>query len=100
MHHFCCESVGPLSYYPTLLPLHCITQYTVGVDCDVLDTIEGGYIEYSQGTVYQSVATYNCHSGHLLNVVESDTRTCASDGTWNGSAPTCSSELNLVFVIP
>ena len=68
------------------------------MDCDVLDTIENGYIEYSDGTVYQSVATYNCHSGHLLTVTVSATRHCGSIGTWNGTAPTCNSESKLDYI--
>ena len=64
----------------------------LGVDCDVLDTIENGYIEYSEGTVYQSVATYNCHNGHALTMSGDEMRTCGSDGMWNGTAPTCASE--------
>ena len=64
----------------------------LGVDCDVLDTIENGYIEYSDGTVYQSVATYNCHNGHNLAMTGDEMRTCGSDGMWNGTAPTCNSE--------
>ena len=64
----------------------------IGVDCDVLDTIENGYIEYSDGTVYQSVATYNCHNGHDLSMSGDEMRTCRSDGMWSGTAPTCNSE--------
>ena len=64
----------------------------LGVDCDVLDTIENGYIEYSDGTVYQSVATYNCHNGHSLTMSGDEMRTCGSDGLWNGTAPMCDSE--------
>ena len=62
------------------------------MDCDVLDTIENGYIEYSDGTVYQSVATYNCHNGHNLAMSGDEMRTCGSDGMWNGTAPMCDSE--------
>ena len=69
--------------------------HTTVVDCDVLDTIENGYIEYSDGTVYQSVATYNCHIGYQLTVIESVTRTCRSNGMWNGIAPICNSESKL-----
>ena len=68
------------------------------MDCDVLDTIENGYIEYSDGTVYQSVATYSCHSGHLLTVTVSATRHCGSNGIWNGTAPTCNSESKLDYI--
>ena len=60
--------------------------------CDVLGTIENGYIEYSNGTVYQSVVTYNCHNGHNLTMTGDEMRTCESDGRWNGTAPTCNSE--------
>ena len=68
------------------------------MDCDVLDTIENGYIEYSDGTVYQSVATYNCHIGHNLTMSGDEMRTCGSDGMWNGTAPTCNSEFCLLHL--
>ena len=68
------------------------------MDCDVLDTIENGYIEYSDGTVYQSVATYNCHSGHLLTATVSIARNCGSNGMWDGAAPTCNSESKLYYI--
>ena len=58
----------------------------------MVDTIENGYIEYSDGTVYQSVATYNCHNGHNLTMTGDEMRTCGSDGMWNGTAPMCDSE--------
>ena len=59
----------------------------------MLDTIENGYIEYSDGTVYQSVATYNCHNGHELTITGNEMRTCGSDGSWNGTAPECNSKM-------
>ena len=67
------------------------------MDCDVLDTIENGYIEYSEGTVYQSVATYNCHNGHNLTMTGDEMRNCGSDGRWNGTAPTCNSKSKLIY---
>ena len=72
--------------------IHLIIHTILGLDCDVLDTIENGYIEYSDGTVYQSVATYNCHIGHNLAMSGNEMRTCESDGMWDGTAPTCNSE--------
>ena len=68
------------------------------MDCDVLDAIENGYIEYSDGTVYQSVATYNCHNGYQLTVIESVTKTCGSNGMWNGIAPICNSESKIYYI--
>ena len=73
-------------------------MHNLGVDCDVLDTIENGYIEYSDGTVYLSVATYNCHIGHELTMSGDEMRTCGSDGNWNGTAPTCNSEYLPIFI--
>ena len=73
--------------------------HTAVVDCDVLDTIENGYIEYSDGTVYQSVATYNCHIGHELTLPGNAMRTCESNGVWNGTAPTCNSEFCLLYLL-
>ena len=67
------------------------------MDCDVLDTVENGYIEYSDGTVYQSVATYNCHIGHNLTMSGDEMRTCGSDGMWNGTAPTCESKSKFIL---
>ena len=75
-----------------------LSSLHIVVDCDVLDTIENGYIQYSDGTVYQSVATYSCHSGHLLTATVSITRNCGSNGMWDGAAPTCNSELKLYHI--
>ena len=62
------------------------------VDCDVLDSVENGYIEYSDGTIYLSEATYNCHNGHNLTMSGDVMRTCQGNGLWNGTVPTCNSE--------
>ena len=76
-----------------LMVTHAIISWFFSVvDCDVLDTIKNGYIEYSDGTVYQSEATYSCHNGHDLTMSGDEMRTCGSDGMWNGTAPTCNSE--------
>ena len=63
-----------------------------GVDCDVLDSIENGYVVYTDGTLYQSEATYNCHNGYQLSMSAYQMRTCQSNGMWNGTAPSCNSE--------
>ena len=74
-----------------LVPISTYYLCTV-VDCDVLDSIENGYIEYSDGTIYLSEATYNCHNGHNLTLSGDVMRTCQGNGLWNGNVPTCNSE--------
>ena len=86
-----------ISKYIIVICSQYFPHHTTVVDCDVLGTIENGYIEYSEGTVYQSVATYNCHNGHNLTMSGDEMRTCGSDGRWNGTAPTCNSELKLIY---
>ena len=45
--------------------------------------------------VYQETATYACETG--FNLVGSVERTCQSDGTWSGSAPTCQSKFSVTI---
>ena len=46
-------------------------------------TLPSGLSIGSAGTL----AVYSCDFGYALN--GSSTRTCQSDGTWSGAAPTC-----------
>ena len=43
------------------------------------------------GTFFGDVARYSCDTGYTLNGPAE--RTCQADGRWNGSVPTCGSEL-------
>ena len=43
-------------------------------------------------TTFNSTAIYSCDTGYTLN--GGSTRTCQSDRTWSGSAPTCEGELD------
>ena len=47
-------------------------------------------------TTYNSVVTYTCDVGYRLQGVNS--RTCQSNGQWNGSVPQCISEF-IVFCV-
>ena len=51
---------------------------------------------YNMGTAsprpVDTVATYTCVTGYTLNGVT--TRTCGSDGVWNGSPPVCQRKWN------
>jgi CUB/sushi domain-containing protein len=57
------------------------------VDCGVLTSQSNGSVSAPNGTTYNETATYSCDSGYALP--GSATRTCQADGTWSGSAPTC-----------
>ena len=61
------------------------------VTCPSLSAPTGGMIS-APTVVYQSTATYSCNTGHILS--GGATRTCQSDGSWTGTAPSC----NLVQV--
>ena len=66
------------------------------VDCFNLTQISSGMISYSgsgestENRPIGTVTTYSCDTGYTLN--GDRIRTCQSDGTWSGSAPTCKSE--------
>ena len=45
----------------------------------------------SAGTSFGDVARYSCDTGYTLNGPAE--RTCQADGRWNGSVPTCESEI-------
>ena len=61
------------------------------VTCSDLIPPPAGVITYSGGSPDNrpvgTVATYGCDPGFTLN--GGSTRTCQSDGTWSGPAPTC-----------
>ena len=58
--------------------------------------LENGEITYNVNTEgagvrpINTVATHRCAEGYTLN--GDTTRTCESDGNWNGDAPTCEGE--------
>lgn len=59
------------------------------LSCDVLDSIARGYIEYTNGTLLGSVATYRCHQGY--NIAVAGMRTCLNNEMWDGVEAACSS---------
>ncbi len=60
------------------------------VTCSDLPLLTFGDIGYGGSTnsrPVSTVATYTCNPGFTLD--GGTTRTCGSDGQWNGSAPVC-----------
>ena len=61
------------------------------VVCPSLPPLDKGIIAYSDQTLgVGRVANHSCGTGYALK--GDITRTCQSDGTWSGSAPTCGGE--------
>ena len=48
-------------------------------------------MDTSEGTSFEDVARYSCDAGYALNGAAE--RTCQADGEWNGTEPTCESEI-------
>ena len=66
-------------------PLSVITS------CDQPVSHSYGRVDTSAGTSFGDVARYSCDKGYMLIGLKE--RTCQADGQWNGSVPTCESEL-------
>ena len=42
----------------------------------------------------RGIAFYRCNTGN--NLIGSSTRSCQTDGTWNGNAPTCQGDCDVL----
>jgi hypothetical protein len=57
-----------------------------GITCDTLFAPANGTVGVTNGGLYPSTATYSCNTGFAA---VNPTRTCNTDGTWSGTAPSC-----------
>ena len=67
----------------------CVFVCPIAVDCGELTDPVNGKVMF-RNTGFGAVARYRCSPGFVLSGDRS--RTCKSDGTWSGSAPTCNRE--------
>ena len=71
--------------------IYCFDINYVDIRCDTLSTPVNGEITCRSGRVgvgYEGdICSFTCNSGYEL--IGSDTRTCQSDGSWNGSPVCC-----------
>ena len=75
--------------------------YVIIVSCPSLNNPSDGMIDCSLGDdgvlSYEDTCSFTCNTGYELT--GSDTRTCQSDGSWNGSITMCRrSELLLIRI--
>ena len=63
------------------------------VSCTPLDGPDNGVIDCT-GSVYGDTCSFTCDDGYEL--IGSDTRTCQSDGNWNGSEAKCEQGIMLL----
>ena len=70
------------------------------IECEPLSVIENGFITYSStgspNYALETVATYSCYAGYVLNLfVGFEMRTCEDDGdndalgVFSGGTPSC-----------
>ncbi len=58
------------------------------VQCPELPPPSGGAVRLTSRIPRSGIAIYSCNTGN--NLIGSVTRSCQIDGTWSGTAPTCS----------
>lgn len=73
--------------------LFLISSSSTATDCGSLTAPDDGEVTFT-GTGFGAIARYRCNQGFVVVGVAS--RTCKSDGTWSGSAPTCSRECHYI----
>ena len=72
------------------------------VDCGPLsDPLKGSVHIYNNQTVFESIVTYTCDTGYVLD--GADTRICQANGMWSGTEPSCASKTysqlyNVVYI--
>ena len=70
--------------YERILSL--VSTYMAPTVCSELSNPANGGVSWT-GLTSGSTATYTCNTGYQLTGAQ--TRTCQSNGTWSGQAPTC-----------
>ena len=73
-------------YTVNIFHLCTIGRAFVVVDCGALGSPQNG-AKVGTKTTYLSTSTFTCNPGYARN--GSSSRTCLSDGSWNGVQPTC-----------
>ncbi|XP_053408096.1 sushi, von Willebrand factor type A, EGF and pentraxin domain-containing protein 1-like [Mercenaria mercenaria] len=66
-------------------------------DCGSLNHPDNGKVMMPEGTLFGHTAVYKCNSGYTLKNYYK--RTCQSNGTWSGAAPSCESSREFALAV-
>ena len=58
------------------------------MDCGYPQQVDHSVVEFTNRTLFNSTAEYQCDSGYEF-INGSSERVCQSNGTWSGAAPVC-----------
>ncbi|XP_065177982.1 sushi, von Willebrand factor type A, EGF and pentraxin domain-containing protein 1-like [Sycon ciliatum] len=67
-------------------------------NCPELQAPTNGFIAFTNGTLYRSVAKFACNPGY--KITGEDLLQCQLEKTWNHAAPTCGSEVHCPVLEP
>ena len=65
----------------------CVFSNILEISCGNLANILHGSEDFSDGTLFLSVAVFSCESGYVLQGAQLSV--CGADGTWSSEVPTC-----------
>jgi len=71
------------------------TWFSLEIQCDLPTTPANSYVE-AESLNYRSKIFYKCHKGFAM-VSGDKNRTCQSNGSWNGTEPTCAGRVEMQF---
>ena len=67
----------------------------VVISCPDLSNPDNGVVQFSSGTVFQSVAEYSCDDGY--QIIGTSSLTCQANAQWSDSPPHCESKPNILY---
>ena len=66
--------------------------YDIVIDCGYPQQVDHAVAAFTNRTLFNSTAEYQCDSGYEI-INGSSVRVCQANGTWSGAAPVCTGTL-------